>query len=653
MSLLIQRSIRPLPQLAHLGGRTITAAPFAALRNRYRRAERLSVSRWSDQHRIVTEIDAFPGDWESRRVPHTVPIMDAIGKPWVRKVCICMPERAAKTQILVNALGHFKDQGRRSGNIFLLYPTEADTKAAIGERIMEVFKAKHPNGKSGRLNRYVSSVVDHTTRSMVRFSDKTRMIGAWANSPTSMAKYFGRFNAADEIDKFPLRTTEGSDPISLFEKRAREDRSDSKYIYASTPGGRFIHKMTMECQQIITWGLRCPSCHACVVPGDDHVVIPEGTTLENIASAEIGLACPGCGVIWTEADRAEAYRAGREVIVKGADLPRPESVGAHCNAMQLPMIPLTEIAAKKLKAATNNHEAKVDYAHGYKVEDYKAEHKDRKEDAVLRLCDDRPAGLVPSEADILTIHIDTQDRGEWYTIRAWRFGDDLKSWLIKAGYVAASRADDFAPLDRLIFDSEYRDAAGHSHRISYGIIDSQGHRTAEVYAWCKRTGIFASRGAQKRKSQPVTVGKQDFYPGSNKQIPGGLNLYHLDTHFHKDMLANKLQIDPSDDGAWVLHSGYNLMQMMLLGKQPGITITNGLEEYAKQMCAEYRDEKGLWQCPDGKDNHLWDCEQMAIALANYLGFANMVSEKESAPEPPSAPAAGSPGRPSWFQNRRR
>lgn len=599
MNSLLPRNIRPLPQLAHLAGRIITASPFQAMRFRYRRTERLSVSRWSDLHRIVTEIDATPGDWDSSLVPHTIPIMDVIGLPWVRKICICMPDRAAKTQILVNAIGHFKDQGRRSGNIFLLYPTEADTKAAIGDRIMQVFTAKHPNGKPGRLNRYVSSVVDHTTRSMVRFSDKTRMIGAWANSPTSMAKYFGRFNAADEIDKFPKRTSEGASPIDHFEKRAREDRGNSKYLYASTPGkAEFICKMTSECDQIITWGLRCSSCHEYVVPGENHLDIPDGTTLENVNHADIGLACPSCGTIWTEEERGQAYRNGRGIVVKGAEILRPESVGAHCNSMQLAMIPLREIALKKLKAATGDREAKIDYAHGYLVEDFKEALADRKEDAILALRDDRLEAQLPAvPIAAISAVADMQKHGFWYKITAWGYGIEQESWLLKAGFV-----DSWVALRKLFFESAFVDGQGQNHVITLRGIDTGGgegegelSRTAEAIIFCyQNPGILPFKGQQKMSSLH-RVSPQDKIPGTNKALPGGYNLYHLNATEWKNRLAAKLQVAAADPGAWHLHRDVG-------------------DDFARQMCAEGKDAAGNWQNPHNRPNHLWDCAYMELAL---------------------------------------
>ena len=49
------------------------------------------------------------------------------------------------------------------------------------------------------------------------------------------------------------------------------------------------------------------------------------------------------------------------------------------------------------------------------------------------------------------------------------------------------------------------------------------------------------------------------------------------------------------------------------------------------MTAEYSDDKKLcWLCPDGKDNHFWDCEVMALVAAYELDLRNW---KRPAPKP--------------------
>ena len=247
---LINQTTQPLPAYQHCSGQHYSGRPSRSLRRRMRTPEKMSISAWAGKFRRVTEIDSNPGDWQNDLVPHLVKPMDTIGLPYVREVWICAPERAGKTQILLNTVCWAVDQGANSGNIFWLMPTEADARKALGERIIPVLKAKDAHGKPGRTAKYLSGYADDTTRGMIRFNHGLRLFPAWANSPASMASYFGRINIADECDKFPDRTSEGTDPITLFKKRARDDRQRSKYIFASTPAGKYIYKGAMESHQV-------------------------------------------------------------------------------------------------------------------------------------------------------------------------------------------------------------------------------------------------------------------------------------------------------------------------------------------------------------------------------------------------------------------
>lgn len=629
-----------------LSGRRMTVRISPGVRTRMRTKEKIPVSDWSERYRVMPSADSLSGHWRRSVAPHAAKVMDTWALPWVREVWFCGPDQASKTNAMLGCLGWSID--RDPGNIFYTMPSEAAAKKIWSEKLIPMLRLSPP------LARKLSPRSDDTGLGLIRLVHGVSIYPAWANSATSTATFSAKYTFNDEVDKWEMVGAE-TDPIRRIRKRAKNFRHSHKHFFASTPAGKYIHKGMLDCQQVWEFAGCCPDCGDLVIMDEEHFVIPEGWGVQEIKAnrGAIEYSCNACGSLWSEARREAAFRWGDWVCIKGVGVERPSDVGFHLSGFVTPDMKMSDIAVTIVTARAGDLAAKRDLAHGVKAIDYKEETRERKEDAILRLCDDRPAGQVHPESDILTIHADTQDHGFWYTIRGWRYGEDLKSWLVKAGYVPSSRPDDFTALDQLIFESSYRDGSGKEYRISYGIIDSQGHRTAEVYAWSKRTGVFASRGAQGRKAQPVTVSKQDFFPGTNKPIPGGLLLYHLDTHFHKDALANKLQIDPTDNGAWVLHSGFSSIQQLLMTKNPGIRMANGLEEYARQMCAEYRDDKGLWQCPDGRANHLFDCEQMAMALALYLGFQNKVREEQHDEPSPQAASGQAGGRPSWFHNRRR
>lgn len=614
------------------------------VRRRCKKPKRIPPSQWNVRHRRMPAADAHPGAYRPEFARYAAKVMDTWAQPWVREVWFCGVDQSGKTNTMLGCLGWSIDQA--PGNVFYQMPNKEASDKIMGKKLNPMLTG------SPRLAVHVSPRADDTGLSGTTLTNGVAIIPSHSGSVASTATFSAKYTFSDEVDKMEMVGRE-ADPITRIRKRVRTQRF-GKNFFASTPAGKWIHKGTMACVQVWAAAARCPGCGELVVMDEDHVILPEGATVDTIKAdpESVEYACNACGLLWSEADRARAYERGDWVCIKGQGESKPADVGFLLSAFPLPDVPLADIAQVIVRARAGDLSARRDLAHGIKAEDFQDVAADRKEDQILRLCDDRPAGQVHPESDVLTASFDTQDRGFWYTIRGWRFGEDLKSWLVKAGYLPSAHPSDFSGPDQLL-EATYHDAARQGYRIAYAIIDTQGHRTAEVYQWCKRSGVLAARGAQGRKVQPVTVSKQEHYPGSNRAIPGGLLLYHLDTHFHKDVLANKLQIDPSDPGAWVLHCGYSALQLLLLQKSPGLAMASGLEEYARHCCAELRDERSLWVNPQGKPEHLWDCEQQQIALALYLGFQEMTREPDT-PEPPQPTAPGpAAGKPSWFHNRRR
>ena len=185
---------------------------------------------------------------------------------------------------------------------------------------------------------------------------------------------------------------------------------------------------------------------------------------------------------------------------------------------------------------------------------------------------------------------------------------------IEHGYVAS-----FGQLNDIAFDV-WQDAEGKEYRAKCGWIDSGGginparpkhSRTNEVYRFCSKFKFWRPLKGKQRIEQNWSDTWMDFYPsreGRREKIDGGLRRYNIDTTLYKDDLATKLMIEPGDPGAIVLDAS---------------TTT----DYAQQLCAEYQDERGLWQCPSGKDNHQWDILVYAMAAADIMGVRRWPREQ--------------------------
>ena len=74
----------------------------------------------------------------------------------------------------------------------------------------------------------------------------------------------------------------------------------------------------------------------------------------------------------------------------------------------------------------------------------------------------------------------------------------------------------------------------------------------------------------------------------------------FDATYYKDILAKKLDVNPEDPGAWHLNS-------------------ETTEEWARHLCAEFVNDKGLWERIGSRPNHGLDCSVLNILAAEVLG----------------------------------
>ena len=107
-------------------------------------------------------------------------------------------------------------------------------------------------------------------------------------------------------------------------------------------------------------------------------------------------------------------------------------------------------------------------------------------------------------------------------------------------------------LAQVFFTDRYQDADGNTWRIKLSLIDAMGHRTAEVYEWCRRHRgqVMPLQGRDNRQQVPVRYTKIKTYPGTRRWILGKLFWAQLNVAYFKSKLSQKLEIVPADPGVW-------------------------------------------------------------------------------------------------------
>ena len=165
---------------------------------------------------------------------------------------------------------------------------------------------------------------------------------------------------------------------------------------------------------------------------------------------------------------------------------RPSAVGFHIPSLISTFVILSDAAAAFLEGKTDL-DARQDFSNAHKAEACTPRISARKEDDILGLRDDQDRVVVPSEPLVALAAVsDTQDDGFWYEIRAWGPYPDLESWQVREGFAISIHAKDFSALERILFKEIHKDLNGIVYRVQLAWVDTEGHRTAEVYDWCRK-----------------------------------------------------------------------------------------------------------------------------------------------------------------------
>ncbi len=606
----------------------------------YRKRQAIKPSTWGERHRYVTSGPLEGGRWSKDLTPRVADMLDASFFPSVREITDCKSVQSGGTTMVETGLGYAAD--RRPGPALVVYPDRGTARENNQDNLQPMIKA------SPRLRSLMTGVDDDIASLRIRLTTMLIHMG-WSGSATSLGNKSCMYLVLDEIDKYTeTPNKKEAATIDLAEKRKVAYLHDYKMWKLSTPtveSGPIWQSLLAAQVIFICYGV-CSFCgkEQLLEFGDrdsaggikwpaevtDHQIIED----DNLAWYQ----CHHCQAHWNDHHRKRAVDAGCWRDKKtGLELfaylraNRPSRIAFHRPAWQSPFIPSSEIASRFIKGQGNKTALK-DYQNNYAAEPWLHYEQERQEDRILNLRDDRPRGLVPGGGQVACLigSADTQDNGFYYQIRAWGYGLTQESWLIREGFV-----DDFAGLEEVFWQSSYLDASGNEYRLRGAVIDAMGHRTKEVYDFCRRhRGKILPLKGEQTMAAPFAYSKIEVYPGTSKSIPGGIRLLRINTNLYKDNLASKLEVGPADPGAFHFHKDYGV-------------------EWAAMMCAEFVNDKGVWDCPSHKANHGWDIEVYNMALADVLEVQfwpqpENQHQVKAPPPPPDKQEEKEFTRPSWL-----
>jgi phage terminase large subunit GpA-like protein len=510
--------------------------------------------------------------------------------PAIRQIALCFSAQSGKTQTMLVMLGYVIDQD--PGPVLAVQSSLEAARSFSKNRLQPLLDD-------------CPSLARHKTEDRHDFSaaemrlDNCSVYLQGAGNAAQLASRPIRYLFADETDKWKDESKREADSLSLAKERVKSFRNH-KIVLASTPTvatGPIWQEFLSGDQR--RYHVPCPHCGTLFVLQWQQVKWPEDSDAKVVVD-QTWLECPHCQSIITERHKSPMLEAG-QWIPSNQDSPA-DRVSYHLSELYSPWTTWGSLAAKFIRATKEAKQGNTGSLHNFVNSSLAEPWEDRQQsakepEAILALEVDLPAGVVPPDAVALTAGVDTQDTGFWFTIWAW--SQELTGHLVREGFVP-----DLLVLDSVLWAAHYQDQDGRSHPVRLALIDSQGHRTAEVYEWCRlRPQSRPLKGEQRLRGTPWASSMLEKIPGRDgKQypVPGGLQLIRVDTNHFKTLLSGKLAVGVGSSGGMTLH------------KDPSA-------DFIKHMASEFQDERGIWRQPGHKRCDLWDCSVYALAAAELLG----------------------------------
>jgi phage terminase large subunit GpA-like protein len=596
---------------------------------------RKRLSEWVEDHRVIPAgKSSAPGPWRNARAPHLVGVMDALTDPQVERVTLMCPAQVGKSEVAINLVLYSLVED--PGDVLVVMAREDDARDFSQERLWPSIEASpaaaalfegRPKADRKRLSLSTGAM---------------RVAFAWAGSPAGLASKPIRYLVADEVDKYAQLLKGEADPLSLAIERTHTYR-DRKIVQCSTPTTRdgLIYREWLASDRR-ELHVPCPHCgqyQQLVMARLEYPERPDGTSRREHADrlVEQGgavYACEHCDEridgrfrrqmiargVWVP----EGARARPDGTIEGGPETPPRHRGFHLTRLVSPWTTWDELAAEWVLAQESLGKLR-NFKNSWLGEIWEDRSAATAEDRIRQLEAEHPKRHVPLQAPVLTMGVDVQAARIYYAVRAW--GVNEESWLVDAGMVEHwEQLQEVLDMTWPVWVPSGKPPQDDRDRaVRLCCIDS-GHRTAEVYSWCREHRLRA-RPIKGKDTLGGPLFRQGVIDRSSrgKPLPGGLKLWLLATHELKDKLHQLMHVPDDVDGGWWVHRGVH-------------------EDYARQVTAEHKvrqtDSRGrvkeTWQPKyGGIANHWWDCEVYALAAAEMLGVWRM---KPEAGAPTAAPA---------------
>lgn len=434
---------------------------------------KMTVSDWADENRVLSrEASAEAGKWRTSRAEYQREIMNAANDPETERVVVMTSSQIGKSEIINNVVGYFVDYD--PAPIMLVQPTLDVAKAYSKDRIDPMIRDTPALRKkvAGSKARDGDNTILHK-----RFpGGHITLVGA--NSPSSLASRPIRILLMDEVDRYPVSAGEEGDPAGLAIKRTTTFWNKKIYM-VSTPTIKGASRIEAEYEDstMEQWQVKCPACGK-YMPYTWAAINFDGPVME----------CMHC---------KESFDEYTWKNQPGMWIPRAENFGVrgfHLNELASPWVKWEKIIENFKEAKRKGQETLKTWINTSLGETWE-EKSDTDSSEIIKRRERYNADL-PDGVLLLTCGVDVQDDRLELEVVGWGHGKE--SWGIEYQMFVGDTSQDavWTQLDNYL-TKQFKFEDNKGLHITTTCIDSGGHRTQEVYKFCKtreHRRIFAIKG---------------------------------------------------------------------------------------------------------------------------------------------------------------
>lgn len=579
---------------------TIPAAAVAwpAIRRESHAKVPLTVSQWADANRVLSLVgSAEPGPWKTSRTPYLREIMDQLSEHApARVVAFMKSSQVGGTEVGSNWLGYVMSYAK--GPVAVVMPTEK----SLNDWVMQKFT---PMAEDTPAVREVLAKRSNTGSDNNAQRKKFRggiLYFKTAGSTAELKSTTLRYGLADEVDEYDWSTLQG-DPLGLLEVRLTTFH-DRKLFVPSTPTMKDASRIEelFEAGDRRRYFVPCPHCGEyqhlawANLRWSKHPDNPKRIT-------DAWYACKECGAEIQEYHKPDMLARGRWVA-EIAEAPHPSY---HINAIYSPIglgLNWRELAVEWIEAQDDPAKL-MRFMNTRLGESWADRSRDIKPNALEARAEPYLLRTVPPGCLVLTAGVDTQD--DRLEIQVLGHGKGDKTYTLDYHILPGNPADDglWDRLAEYLNAVEFANAQGRTLRLEASAIDTGGHHTHAVYAFCRGNRVrraIAIKGASSPGRAILGKPSHQDVNWRGKTIKKGVALYSVGADTAKHLLYNRLHGDADKDPS-----------------ERKVRFSNQLDSsYFDQLVAEaFNPRANRWEKKKGKRNEALDTWVYGLAAAHH------------------------------------